>query len=260
MMLGSRIHVVQATDTPSDSPPLHPMSVQAPPTAAVARATSVLTSTIGLKAIMAVTGIALFGFVIAHMLGNLQVFLPREGDGTWALDAYGRSLHELGHGGAIWVARAGLLAMFTAHIASAWMLTRRSSRARPVGYREWSAKQSTYASRTMRITGPIVLLFVVYHLLHLTLGSVHGDFQSGRVQHNVTTGLAVPLAALVYVVAMVALGVHLYHGIWSLLQTLGLAHPRYEKLRRGAAAGFATLVVLGNVSIPIAALAGWLPR
>ena len=236
------------------------MSVQAPPSVAVARATSFLTSTIGLKAVMAVTGFALFGFVIAHLAGNLQVFLPRASDGTWALDAYGRVLHELGAGGAIWVARAGLLAAFAAHLGAAWMLTRRSWNARPVGYRQWNAKQSTYASRTMRVTGPIVLLFVVYHLLHLTWGSVHPDYRAGGVHHNVTTGLAAPLTAGVYVVAVLALGVHLYHGIWSLLQTLGLAHPRYDALRRAAAAAFAALVVLGNVSIPIAALAGWLPR
>jgi len=235
------------------------MSVQALPTAAVARATSALTSTIGLKAIMAVTGLALFGFVIAHMVGNLQVYLPRASDGSWALDVYGRMLHELGHGGAIWVARAGLLVAFGAHIGAAWLLSRRSWQARPVGYRQWTAKQSTYASRTMRVTGPIVLLFVVYHLLHLTWGSVHADYREGGVHHNVTTGLAAPLAAGIYIVAMVALGVHLYHGLWSLLQTLGLAHPRYDALRRGAACLFAVLIVLGNISIPIAALAGWLP-
>jgi succinate dehydrogenase / fumarate reductase cytochrome b subunit len=131
--------------------------------------------------------------------------------------------------------------------------------ARPVGYRRWTAKQSTYASRTMRVSGPLILLFVAYHLLHLTIGSAHSDFVEGGVHHNVTTGLAEPIAAGVYVVAMLALGVHLYHGIWSLMQTLGLAHPRYDRLRRGAAAACATVVVLLNVSIPIAALAGWLP-
>jgi succinate dehydrogenase / fumarate reductase cytochrome b subunit len=209
---------------------------------------------------MAVTGLALFGFVIAHMLGNLQVYLPRAADGTWPLDAYGESLRELGHGGAIWVARAGLIAVFAAHIGSAWLLTQRSWSARPVGYRQKHADASTYASRTMRVSGPILLLFVVYHLMHLTWGNVHPDFRVGGVQHNVATGLAQPLAAGVYVVAMIALGFHLYHGIWSLMQTLGLAHPRYEKLRRGTAAALAVLIVVVNVSIPIAALAGWLPR
>lgn len=233
------------------------MSVQAQPT--TARATSALASTIGLKAVMAVTGVALFGFVIGHMLGNLQVYLPRGADGVWPLDAYGEFLRELGHGGGIWIARAGLLAALVLHVGAAWALTRRSRAARPVAYRQWKAKQSTYASRTMRVSGPLILLFVVYHLMHLTWGNAHPDFRVGGVHHNVTTGLAVPLAAGVYVVAMIGLGVHLYHGIWSLLQTLGLSHPRYESLRRGAAGAFAALVVVGNVSIPIAALAGWLP-
>lgn len=235
------------------------MSVQAQPTAAAAvRTTNPLCSTIGLKAIMAVSGLALFGFVIGHMLGNLQVYLPRGKDGVWALDAYGEFLREVGHGGGIWVARGGLLLALALHLGAALTLARRSQAARPVAYRQWQARESTYASRTMRISGPLILLYVIYHLLHLTWGSAHPAFVAGGVHHNVVTGLAQPLAALVYVVAMVVLGIHLHHGIWSLLQTLGLAHPRYEKLRRGIAAALATIVVVGNVSIPIAALAGWL--
>jgi succinate dehydrogenase / fumarate reductase cytochrome b subunit len=236
------------------------MSVQAQPTAAAARQKSSPTTTsIGLKAVMAVTGLVLFGFVIGHMLGNLQVYLPRGANGVWALDAYGEFLREIGHGGGIWIARAGLLAALVLHLGAAFALTRRSMAARPVAYRQWTPKQSTYASRTMRVSGPLIFLFVVYHLMHLTWGTVHHDFVPGAVHHNVTTGLAAPLATGVYVVAMIALGIHLYHGIWSLLQTLGLAHPRYEKLRRNAAGALAALVVVGNVSIPIAALAGWLP-
>jgi succinate dehydrogenase / fumarate reductase cytochrome b subunit len=194
------------------------------------------------------------------MLGNLQVFLPRGADGVWALDAYGEWLREIGHGGGIWLARAGLLVALVLHVGAAWSLTRISWAARPIAYRQWNAKQSTYASRTMRVSGPLILLFVVYHLMHLTWGNAHPDFVAGGVHHNVTTGLAEPLVAAVYVVAMVALGFHLFHGIWSLLQTLGLAHPRYEKLRRGASAALAVAIVVGNVSMPIAALAGWLPH
>lgn len=236
------------------------MSIQAQHTAAAASPKSTpFTASIGLKVVMALTGLVLFGFVVGHMLGNLQVYLPRGRDGVWALDAYGELLREVGHGGGIWVARAGLLVALLLHLAAAWALTRQSLQARPVGYRRFAPKQSTYASRTMRVSGPLILLFVVYHLLHLTLGSVHPDFVAGGVHHNLTIGLGEPLVAAVYVVAMIALGIHLHHGIWSLLQTLGLAHPRYEKLRRTSAAALATLVVVGNVSIPIAALAGWLP-
>jgi succinate dehydrogenase / fumarate reductase cytochrome b subunit len=235
------------------------MSVQAPPSAAAAHTARPLTTTIGLKAIMAVTGLVLFAFVVGHMIGNLQVYLPRGADGVWALDSYGKFLREFGHGGGIWVARAGLLGALVLHMGAAWALTRRSHAARPVGYRQWTAKESTYASRTMRVSGPLVFLFVVYHLLHLTFGSVHHDFVEGGVHHNVTTGLAEPLAAGVYVIAMIALGVHLYHGLWSLMQTLGMTHPRYDRLLRGASAAGATLIVVGNASIPIAALLGWLP-
>ncbi len=237
------------------------MSVQAQPAAAAAaRTTKPLSTTVGLKVVMALTGLVLFAFVIGHMLGNLQVYLPRGHDGVWPLDSYGQFLREVGHGGGIWVARGGLLVALVLHVGAAWALTRKSQQARPVPYRRWEARESTYASRTMRITGPLILLYVLYHLLHLTLGSAHPSFVEGGVHHNVTVGLAQPVAALVYIVAMVVLGIHLHHGIWSLLQTLGLAHPRYEKLRRGAAAAFATILVVGNVSIPIAALAGWLPK
>jgi succinate dehydrogenase / fumarate reductase cytochrome b subunit len=233
--------------------------MSAPATTASARASSALASTIGLKVVMAVTGVMLLGFVLGHLAGNLQVFLPRGADGTWALDAYGAWLRELGHGSAIWVARAGLLAAFALHVGCAYELTRRSRAARPVRYARWEPRASTYASRTMRWTGPIVLLFVVYHLLHLTWGSAHHDFRAGGVHHNVTSGLAQTVPALVYMAALLALGLHLYHGAWSLLQSLGLAHPRYEALRRGAAASIAAVVVVGNLSIPIAALCGWLP-
>lgn len=249
---------VPASPLPHGSP--RPMSSLAPPTAVATRATSPSRSTVGLKVVMAVTGLVLFGFVVGHMLGNLQVFLPRHEGQPWALDRYGEWLRELGHGGAIWIARGGLLVALLLHLSAAWQLTRRSWAARPVAYRQWLAKQSTYASRTMRVSGPLIFLFVVYHLLHLTFGSAHPDFRVGGVHHNVTTGLAEPLAAGVYVVAMFALGLHLYHGIWSLLQTLGLAHPKFEGLRRGAAGFLAFVIVAGNISIPLAALCGWLPH
>jgi succinate dehydrogenase / fumarate reductase cytochrome b subunit len=236
-----------------------PMEAPAQVTVSNTRISRPLASTIALKAVMAVTGLILFGFVIGHMIGNLQVYLPRGADGVWALDAYGAFLHEIGHGGAIWVARALLLAALALHIGAAWTLTRRSLDARPIGYRVWKSKQSTYASRTMRISGPLIFVFVVYHLLHLTSGTVHPDYVSQGVHHNVTKGLAEPLAGGVYVIAMLGLGVHLYHGIWSLMQTLGLAHPRHERLRRVVAVVSSAIVVVGNISIPIAALCGWLP-
>jgi succinate dehydrogenase / fumarate reductase cytochrome b subunit len=231
------------------------MSASASPPVPIAKPQGFLCSTVGLKVVMAVTGLVLVLFVIGHMIGNLQVYAPfHEG---WALDKYGKLLRELGHGGAIWVVRAGLLAVTALHVGSAWMLTRRNFAARPVGYRAWQARTSTYASRTMRVTGPLLLAFVVYHVLHLTIGSVHPDFHEGAVHANVIAGFSQLPAAIAYIVAMLMLGLHLHHGTWSLLQSLGLSHPRYNPLRRGVATLVAGAVVLGNCSIPISVLAGW---
>lgn len=236
------------------------MTAPATTSALPARAVSALTSTIGLKVVMAISGVVLLGFVIGHMVGNLQVFLPRGADGRWALDVYGESLRAIGHGAGLWVARIGLLAALVAHVGAAVVLAKRNSAARPVRYRGLEHRASTYASRTMLVSGPLIALFALYHLMHLTWGNAHPDFHPGRIHANVLVGLAQPLAFAVYVAAMLLLGAHLHHGVWSLLQTLGLAHPRWNALRRTISAGVAALVVVGNLSIPIAALAGWLPR
>lgn len=209
-------------------------------------------STIGKKVVMALSGIALFGFVIAHMIGNLQVYLGAE-----ALNAYSVSLHSLGHGAGLWVARAGLLGAVLAHIGSAFSLWQKNKGARKVRYKMFAPRASSYASRTMYVSGPIVLAFIVFHLLHLTAGTVHPSFVSGDVYHNVVSGFAKPAASVFYIVAMLALGFHLYHGVWSLLQTLGLAHARWNHLRHGAATLFAAVVVIGNISFPVAVLTGF---
>jgi len=210
-----------------------------------------LASTVGRKVVMAVTGVVLFGFVVVHMIGNLQIYLGPE-----PLDAYGRFLRSFLHGGGIWVARATLLSSVGLHIWAAWSLTRTSWAARPVAYRQVHRRESTYASRTMRWSGPILALFVVYHLLHLTIGSVHPHFEEGKVYANVVAGFQVWPVSLFYIVAMLALGLHMYHGVWSMTQTFGLAHPRYDALRRGFAAAVTGVVVAGNISIPLAVLTG----
>src|SRR5262249_48899312 len=142
------------------------------------------------------------------------------------------------------------------HIWSATSLTLDSNAARPQRYRVWEARESTYASRTMRWGGVIIALFVVYHLMHFTWGNAHPSFVEGDVYHNVVTGFSVPWVSAVYILAMVALGLHLKHGLWSMFQTLGVSHPRYERYARLFAATFAAVIVLGNVSFPIAVLAG----
>jgi succinate dehydrogenase / fumarate reductase, cytochrome b subunit len=218
-----------------------------------AHAHAFLRSSLGLKIVMALTGVILFGFVIGHMVGNLQVYLGRE-----AFNAYAESLRALGHGTLLWIARGGLLVAVVLHIWSAWRLTLLNRAARPVGYREVERRESSYASRTMRWSGVILLLFIVYHLMHFTFGvrAVHPRFVHGDAYHNFVTGFQSPLVSGFYVLAMFALGLHLYHGAWSFLQTLGLSHPRYNHLRY-AFAGLITLVILaGNISFPVAVLTG----
>lgn len=215
------------------------------------RAGSFLGSTVGRKVVMALSGILLFGFVLAHMAGNLQLYL-----GPHALNEYSVTLHEMLHGAGLWIARAGLLLAVGLHIWAATALTLAERGVRPEGYRAVRHRESTYASRTMIWSGPILLLFIVYHLLHLTTGTVHGRFIEGDVYHNVVAGFSFWPVSAFYIVAMLALGLHLRHGVWSMLQTLGLSHPRWNGLRSAAANGFALVVVVGNISMPVAVLAG----
>jgi succinate dehydrogenase cytochrome b subunit len=214
-----------------------------------------LRSTLGLKIVMAVTGLILFGFVIAHMIGNLQVYLGPE-----AMDAYAAFLRSMLHGTGLWIARSVLLVAVALHIWSAWRLTLINRAARPVGYREVQRRESTYASRTMRWSGVILLLFIIYHLMHFTFGvrALHPQFVHGEVFHNFVTGFRNPVASAVYIVAMLALGLHLYHGAWSFMQTLGLSHPRYDHLRYAVALFLTIVVVAGNLSFPLAVLTGFL--
>jgi succinate dehydrogenase / fumarate reductase cytochrome b subunit len=215
------------------------------------RAAQFLDATIGKKIVMAITGLVLFGFVVVHMIGNLQAYL-----GPVALNAYAVWLRELLHGAGLWIARAVLLAAVVLHVWAAVSLTIENRQARPVGYRQRRWVESTYASRTMVWSGPILALFIVYHLLHLTTGTVHPSFVEGDVYHNFVSGFRVVPVSVFYIVAMLALGLHLYHGAWSMLQTLGLSHPRWNPLRKAFAGSLTAVVVLGNVSFPVAVLLG----
>jgi succinate dehydrogenase / fumarate reductase cytochrome b subunit len=215
------------------------------------RAATFSGSTIGRKIVMGTTGIILFGFVLAHMSGNLQLYLGPE-----ALDAYSVFLHHFLHGSGLWIARAVLLASVGLHIWAATSLTLTSWKARPVGYRKVEHHESTYASRTMVWSGPILGFFIVYHLLHFTTGSVHPSFEPGAVYHNVVAGFRVWPVSAFYIAAMIALGFHLWHGVWSMLQSLGLSHPRWNGLRRVCATVFTLVVVAGNISFPLAVLLG----
>jgi succinate dehydrogenase / fumarate reductase cytochrome b subunit len=227
------------------------IKVSAVATATVSRET-LLGSTVGKKVVMAVTGVVLVGFVIGHMIGNLQIYLGAE-----ALNHYGELLRELLHGGFIWIFRAVMLVSVILHIWAATALTMGSWAARPVGYaRRPAYEESTYASRTMRWGGPILLIFIVYHVLHLTTGQAHASFAHGDIYGNVITGFSVWWVSAFYIFAMIVLGFHLWHGVWSMLQTLGLSHPSYNQLRTVIAWLVTLVVLLGNISIPVAVLTG----
>jgi succinate dehydrogenase / fumarate reductase cytochrome b subunit len=213
-------------------------------------------SAIGKKAVMAATGLVLFGWIFLHMVGNLKLFLGPE-----HLNEYAHWLRALGspampETGALWIARLILLVCVVLHIHAAYALTMMNREARPVAYRSREYVAATYASRTMRWGGVIILLFVIYHLLHLTTGTVHPNYIKDDVYHNVVTGFQVWWVAAFYILANLALGLHLYHGVWSMFGSLGLTHERFNNWRRVFATTFAIIITAGNISMPIAVLTG----
>jgi succinate dehydrogenase / fumarate reductase, cytochrome b subunit len=206
-------------------------------------------STIGKKTVMAVTGIVLVGYVLAHVTANLLIFVGPE-----VIDGYALKLRELPI--LLWGVRVLLLASTILHIVAAVQLAALARAARPIGYHRFKAQVSSAASRTMRWGGAALLLFVVYHILHFTTGQAHPDFRHLAPYHNVTTAFREWWVVGIYVAALVALALHLYHGTWSLFQTLGIEHPQVNRARRRVATIIAVLVPLGFVTIPIAVLAG----
>lgn len=205
---------------------------------------------IALKAVMALTGLVLYGFVFVHMVGNLQLYSGPEKINRYA--AFLKATPAL-----LWGFRAVLLGAVSLHAVAAIILWRRNRAARPVGYASQDFQAATITSRTMYWTGPMLGLFIVYHLLHLTVGSVHqGPFSHTDVYSNVVIAFSNPAVSIFYVLAMVALGFHIFHGAVSLFQTLGLKTPKYEKLIETVVVAVAAVIVLVNISFPIAVLAG----
>ena len=220
------------------------------------RVLSLSRSLIGKKVIMAASGVVLLGFLAGHMYGNLKAF-----QGPDHFNAYAEGLRTigapiLGRGHLLWVARIALLAAIVAHIWAAWLVTRASWAARRVDYKMLQSVETTYAARTMRWGGVIILLYVIYHLLDLTFGRVNPSYVRGDVYHNLVSSFARPAVAWFYVAAMLVLSFHLYHGITSGFQTLGLNHPRYNHLRRFMALGFTVIVIAGFIAVPVAVQAG----
>jgi succinate dehydrogenase cytochrome b subunit len=216
-------------------------------------------TSIGKKAVMAITGLILVIYVIGHMAGNLKVYQGEEKFNAYAVWLREIGSPALGHEQFLWLARLVLLAAVVLHITAAVQLTRTSQAARPVPYRRRAYLEAGYAARTMRWGGVILALFVVYHLLHFTFGVVGygpGQFRPLSVYRNVVNGFQVWYVSAFYVAAMVALGLHLYHGLWSTFQTLGVADIRGSGFYRGLAGVVALAVLVGNISVPIAVLAG----
>ena len=206
-------------------------------------------STIGKKAVMAVTGLILFGFLVLHMLGNLQVFLGPE-----VMDHYAEMLH--GTPEVLWGARSLLLVSVLLHIWASIQLTVVKSAARPIGYVKPGNVQATTASKSMMLSGPVIGAFVVGHLLHLTTGTIHPQFVPLHAYENVVAGFSNPIASGLYIIAMILVGLHLSHGIWSLFQSLGFSHPRYTPKIKAFAAVFSWILIAGFISVPIAVLTG----
>ncbi|MEE2789932.1 MAG: succinate dehydrogenase cytochrome b subunit [Myxococcota bacterium] len=216
------------------------------------RALTLYDATIGKKAVMALSGLVMLGFVFGHMAGNLLIF-----KGPEAMNEYAKLLREVAGGAGLWIARAALLAAIGAHVWSAVSLRNQNKAARPVEYRRTVSKRSTAASRTMWFGGLTILLYIIYHIAHLTFGAtVPGGYHPTNVYQNVVASFQVWWIVAVYVVAQVALGMHLYHGAWSFMQTLGISHPRFNHLRNKFAVGFATITCLGFAVVPLAVMFG----
>ncbi len=215
-------------------------------------------SSIGAKIFMALSGVVLFGFVLVHMLGNLQIYLGPEPYNAYA--AFLKGAPEI-----LWGARLVLLGSVGVHIASGLRLAALNRAARPKGYARKTFTKASFSSRSMVLSGLVVVSFIVYHLLHFTLGQTdptHFGLVDGKGRHDVYAmfvhGFQSVPVAMSYIVAMLLLGLHLSHGVSSLFQTLGLNGPRFSRLTESAGPIFAAVVVLGNISMPISVLMGWL--
>lgn len=207
-------------------------------------------SVVGKKVVMAVTGFVLSGFVLGHMIGNLQVY-----QGPEKLNHYAEMLQSLG--GLLWFARFVLLAAAIFHVTAAYQLWRLKNDARPQSYVKKAHIATSYAARTMIWSGPIVGAFLIYHILHFTTGQALGDqFIKGDVYHNVIVGFQNPAASFFYIIANILLAIHLYHGVWSMFQSLGVNHPKYTPKLKTLAKVYGWVVGIGNVSMPLAVLVG----
>lgn len=211
-----------------------------------------LRSSIACKALMALTGLALVGFLVAHLAGNLLVY-----QGPEAINSYSEGLRH--YPAVLWTLRFGLIAAVLLHIFAALRLTRLNAQARPIRYQMKKQVKASFASRYMGLTGLVVLAFVIYHLAHLTWRLTHPQFAAlGEydVYQMLVLSFQNPVLVLSYVISILLLALHLHHGVSSLFQSLGLNHPKYNPLLRGLGPGLSIILASGFISIPLAILSG----
>ncbi len=213
---------------------------------------------VGKKWVMALTGVGILGFVLLHMIGNLKIYL-----GAADMFHYGEALRDLlvpliPRTVVLWMLRIGIIVMFALHIHAFVSLTRmnRESNEKYQSPRDMIAVN--FASRSMRWTGTIVGIWLIYHLADLTWGFANPDFVRGDPYNNLVHSFEQPVVAIIYIIANVLLGIHIFHGAWSLFQSLGINSPRYNRMRRQFATGFALVIVIGNLSFPIAVMVGFI--
>lgn len=218
---------------------------------------SFLGSTVAKKVGVSITGLIMYGFVILHMLGNLKTFTGVDEETSMhKLDLYALFLRQMGeqmvgHGTVLWVTRVVLLLAIITHVSLVINLSAINKRARPVGYDKFNHKSATFASRSMLYSGMFISLFIIYHILHLTIGSLHPNFIEGQVFHNITTTFNSGINTAVYTIAVAFLGIHLYHGVWSLFQTLGLNNSHYNNLFQKLALLSGIGVFIGFAAVPV---------
>jgi len=222
------------------------------------RVISLYRTSVGKKFYMAVSGFILIGFLVAHMVGNLKMYM-----GADAFNHYAEFLREVGypilpHMAGLWIFRVVLLVAVGLHMLSAWQVYTQSRNARGGKYTKEESLHFAYASRTMRWGGVIIAAFVTYHILHFTTGQAHPDFVHGLAYQNVIIGFQNPLVVAFYVVALVMVAFHLYHGLWSAFQTVGANHPKYNPFRRPLALILALLLFAGFMTVPVGVMAGLL--
>ncbi|MDT3397053.1 succinate dehydrogenase [Streptomyces sp. B1866] len=205
---------------------------------------------------MATTGLLMLGYLVAHMIGNLKIFF-----GPGEFDHYAHWLRTVGEPALhyewfLWIVRVALLVAVVLHAVTAYQLSRRDIGARPAKYAH-TRRRASYATRTMRWGGVILALFVVWHILDLTTGDVHPDgFQSGHPYQNVVDTFSTWYGNVIYIVAMLALGLHIRHGFWSAAQTLGASRARRERVLKILANGLALILTCGFIAVPVGVMTG----